>query len=325
MEEKAKRSSDLNADLPPLIFLGTPDFAVPSLKQLAASKAPIRMVVTQPDRPSGRGKKVTAPPVKVLAEQLGIPVFQPQRVKGDEVLDVIRAQEVRCAVVVAFGQILPRAFLDLFPRGVLNVHGSLLPKYRGAAPVQRAILAGESVTGVSIMLLDEGMDTGPVLAERDLSIARDEAFGSVYDRMAKLGADLLVDTLRRWHAGTITPRAQDESRATYAPPVRKEELSLDWTLPARNIVNKIRAFDPWPGAYALFGGKRIKCFDAKALGWRGDGAPGEVAGISEEGIVVFGGDGHALAVGALQAEGRDRLPARDFLRGRRIAPGSRLE
>ena len=225
-------------------------------------RCPSCSVVTQPDRPSGRGKRLSAPPVKVVAEGYGIPVYQPARIREREVIEHIRAYGAECAVVVAYGQILPQAFLDAFALGTLNVHASLLPAYRGAAPLQRCLLAGETRTGVTIMLLDAGMDTGPMLSQREVPIGEDTTFGSLHDEMAQAGAELLLETLREWRAGRLVPVPQDDALATYAPPILKTEGRIVWESAARRIVNTIRAFDPSPGAYGFFQGQRLKFFQA---------------------------------------------------------------
>jgi methionyl-tRNA formyltransferase len=325
MEEKAEGGKAIKSEWPSLIFLGTPEFAAPSLKGLVRVKAPVLLAVTQPDRPSGRGKKLNAPPVKLLAESSGIPVYQPQRIREREALEHIRSCGAECAVVVAYGQILPQAFLDSFALGAINVHGSLLPAYRGAAPLQRCLLAGEKRTGISIMVLDAGMDTGPVLSQRELWLAEDETYGSLYDKMASLGAELLLDTLREWKAGRAIPVAQEEPLATYAPPVLKAEGRVRWDGPAQRIVNTIRAFDPLPGAYGFFRGQRLKLFRAALLPWKGEGRAGEVVGCMETGLVVLGGDGQGLVVGELQLEGQRRMPAAGFLCGHAMPAGSFLE
>jgi methionyl-tRNA formyltransferase len=325
MEKETKGGKRIRVPLPSLIFLGTPDFAVPSLRALIAAGAPIRLVMTQPDRPSGRGRKVAQSPVKILAEEVGLPVYQPERIRGDEVIEIIRSHGAQCAVVVAFGQIVPQQFLDIFPLGTLNVHASLLPKYRGAAPIQRSILSGEDVTGISIMLLDAGMDTGPVLSQSEVPIGPEDSFGVLHDRLAVEGAALLIKTLSDWTAGLITPGVQESGLATYAPPLIKEELRINWNLPAKDIINRIRAFDPSPGAYFFSGGKRIKCFRAGPFPWTGTGGPGEVAGMSDSGIIVTGGDRKALVIGDLQMEGQRRIQANEFVCGRPIPAGSFLE
>jgi len=315
----------VSAAFPSIVFLGTPDFAVPPLRLLISRGAPILAAVTQPDRPRGRGARMAAPQVKRIAEGAGIPVYQPERIREQAALDRLRSVNAECAVVVAYGQILPQAVLDLFPLGAINVHGSLLPLHRGAAPIQRAILAGDTKTGVSIMLLDAGMDTGPVLSRQEVPIEEDDCFGTVHDKLALLGADLLCETLKAWKAGAVRPVAQVDASATYAPPIRKEEIRLDWRLPAHRIVNAIRAFDPSPGAFTVLGGKRLKCFGAKLLPWReASRSPGETVGEMESGLVVLGGDGVALSIGSLQLEGHRRLAAAEFLRGHPVPPGTSL-
>ncbi len=311
--------------MPGLVFLGTPNFAVPCLQKLLECKAGVRLVVTQPDRPSGRGRKICESPVKTLANEAGIPIYQPERIRGGEVIENIRAYGAECAVVVAFGQIVPQSFLDLFPLGTLNVHGSLLPRYRGAAPIQRAIMAGEGLTGISIMLLDAGMDTGPVLSQKEVSLGPEDTFGTVYKALAEQGAELLAAALRAWTAGRLAPRIQDEGLATYAPPIQKEELRIAWNSPAKDIINKVRAFDPAPGAWFELGGKRVKCFRAASFPWAAAGAPGEVVGMAECGLIVAGGCAQSLCIGELQLEGLRRMRACEFTCGRPIPRGSFLE
>jgi len=325
MEEEAKRGVGLGSVLPSLVFLGTPDFAVASLQKLAEREALIKLVVTQPDRPKGRGKKLSPPPVKVLSEKLNLPTYQPERIKSQSAIEKVRSCEAECAVLVAYGQLLPKQFLDGFPLGTLNVHASLLPHYRGAAPIQRAILSGAAKTGVTIMLLDAGMDTGPVLSQREIEILEEDTSGSLHDKLARVGADLLCETLEKWRAGLIQPQVQDDSLATYAPPIAKEESRLLWQLPADRLVNTIRAFDPWPGAYAFYDDKRLKCFKASLLDWQLEGKPGEVIGQMEKGLMVVGGDGKAFVIGDLQLAGQRRLSAEEFLRGHPLAAGSFLE
>ncbi len=324
MEKKAEGGTGIVHQLPTLVFMGTPDFAVPSLRKLAASGATIPLVVTQPDRPSGRGKKLTPPPVKEAAEALGIPVYQPDRIRKPEALELIRSHGADCLAVVAYGQILPQALLDMHPLGAINVHGSLLPKYRGAAPIQRALLAGETQTGISIMLLDAGMDTGPVLCRSAVCIGDSETFGELRERLSILGADLLVDTLRRWKSEEIVPKAQDEALASGAPPITKDELRLEWAHAAGRIVDRIRAFDPSPGAFFMLGGKRVKCFRASLPGVRSEGKPGELLGGGQGGLLVLGGDGNALSIADLQMEGQRRMSAGEFVRGRLMPAGSLL-
>lgn len=324
MTEEEKKIDPVS--LPRLVFMGTPDFAIPSLRSLIEARAPLVLVVTQPDRPAGRGKKLTTPPVKDLAQAHGIPLIQPPRVKAVDALEQIRSYGAECAVVVAYGQILPQALLDMFPLGAINVHASLLPRYRGAAPIHRVLLEGEASTGVSIMLLDAGMDTGPVLSQKEIPIVPEDTLGSLHDKLAGVGASVLCETLAAWKSGLITPVSQNDAEATYAPPVRKEEWRLDWTQPARRLVNVVRAFDPFPGAFAFLGEKRLKCFGASlASHHAASGRPGEVLGSDWRGLLIRGGDGSVLAVGEVQWEGQKRLPVSDFLRGRPIPVGTILE
>ncbi len=311
--------------LPRLVFMGTPDFAVPTLHGLLAAGADVALVVTQPDRPKGRGKKLMPSPVKRLAEERGIPVYQPVRLREDEVVRHLLSFQAPCAVVVAYGRILPQKVLDVFPQGVLNVHASLLPKYRGAAPIQHALIDGRIVTGVTIMLVDAGMDMGPILSMTVLPIAPSDNMGILHDRLSVMGRDLLIPTLEKWACGQIQAAPQDDAQATHAPPITKDQWHIPWQESAESIVNRIRAFDPFPGAYGLLEQKRVKLFQSSLLPWVGEGAPGEVMGSSEEGLVMLGGDGRALAVGMLQLEGQRRLNAHEFLRGRSMAKGTRLE
>jgi methionyl-tRNA formyltransferase len=327
MEEKAKAGSRVKdaSELPSLIFLGTPEFAVPSLRKLVAAGADILLVITQPDRFRGRGKKVTPSPIKAVAESLGIPVYQPERIRAEQAIQQIAAHQAQCLVVVAYGQLLPQGLLEKPPCGTINVHASLLPRYRGAAPIQRALLEGEKITGISIMLLDAGMDTGPILQQQTFAVSDQETFGSVHDKLASSGADLLLETLALWKAGDVAAIAQEEHLATYAPPIRKSELQLPWHEAAEHLVNRIRAFDPWPGAHCHYQGKRLKCFAATLLPWKGSGQGGEILGVAQEGLVVHAGDQRMIAIGALQMEGHRRLSAGDFVRGHPMARHSHLE
>jgi methionyl-tRNA formyltransferase len=323
-EAKAAGGSGLDAGLPRLVFMGSPDFACPSLSRLIERGADIPLVVTQPDRRRGRGLKSIPGPVKLLAQEHGIAVFQPETVREPAVIRQIVGAGAECLVLVAYGKLLPRELLIGFDLGAINVHPSLLPKYRGAAPIQRSILAGDKVTGASIMLMDSGMDTGPVLAQTEMAVAEAETFGSLHDRLAEAGAELLCETLVRWRARKIQAVAQDDAQATSALPIDKNELKIVWDRPAARIVDTIRALDPWPGAYCLHDGKRLKCFDARVVSWQVTAPQGEVVGTSEHGLLVAAADGHALAIGALQLEGRRRLPTVDFVRGYRLEAGSLL-
>jgi methionyl-tRNA formyltransferase len=325
VEKTAQRGKGVTAHLPRLVFFGTPDFAVPSLSALLDCGAPVQLVVTQPDRPSGRGKKLNTPPVKQLAIERSIPVFQPTRVKDPSAIEHIRSLKAECAVVVAYGQLLPVTLLNSFPLGAINVHASLLPHHRGAAPIQRSLLSGDRETGVSLMLLDEGMDTGAVLAMQKTVVEEGFSFGALHNRLASLGAELLCRTLQAWSTGQIRPQPQDSTLATYAPPIRKEELRLKWELPARVLADTVRAFDPVPGAYFYLHGRRVKCFDAVLLPLEGKGRAGEVFGGGEKGLIIRASDGRCVALGSLQLEGQRRLRASDFLRGHPVESGTLLE
>jgi methionyl-tRNA formyltransferase len=308
-----------------VVFFGTPRFAVPSLSALIGAGAPVALVVTQPDREQGRGRRLAPPPVKSVAQAAAIPVFQPSRLRARESMELILAASPECLVVVAYGQLLPPELFAKPPLGAVNVHASLLPAYRGAAPIQRALLAGETVTGVTTMLIDAGMDTGPVFQREIIDIAPEDHFGSLHDRLAQQGATLLLETLTRWKAGQIRPVPQDNRYASYAPPIRKEELRISWAKSAGEVVHQIRAVDPQPGSYCFLRGKRLKCFAAVVLPWKGEGKPGEILGVADGRMVVLAGDLQALGIGALQLEGHRKLAAYDFIRGHSEIRGAVLE
>ncbi len=304
-----------------IVFMGTPDFAVPALKTLCESREgesefDIKLVVTKPDRPRGRGLKPSPPPIKKLAQKMGLKIFQPEKIKNEEAIKTIISCNADVAVVVAFGQIIPAELLKAFPLGVINVHPSLLPKYRGAAPIQRAILNGEKESGVTIMLLDEGLDSGPILMQKAISIGKCENAGSLHDRLSTLGAKLLAETIPLLKKSQIQPLPQDESLATYAKPISKEELLINWNQPADKIIRTVRAFDPIPGAYTFWRGKRLKCFDACYSGWTmPDGKPGKILGLESGKVLIKTADDNAITIGELQLEGKKRLKAEEFVRG----------
>lgn len=306
-----------------VVFFGTPEFAIPTLELLHARsfaeggilRCDILCVVTQEDKPRGRGLKVAPPPVKVFAEKVGLPVFQPHRIRSPEAVAFIRSLEPDVLVLAAYGQLIPGELLK-FPLGALNVHPSLLPRYRGAAPIQRTVLSGDEVTGVTIMLMDEGMDTGPILAQRSLRVGECETAGSLHDRLARLGGELLVETLEKWIKGLIEPRNQDDALASYAPPLSKDEAIIDWSSSGFRISCQIRAFDPHPGAVTFWKGKRIKCFGASnPRPLDSPGEPGQVLALENSRVWVRAGDNTAVPVGVLQLEGRRRLGADEFVRG----------
>ena len=254
-----------------LIFLGTPTFAVPTLERVVEGGHQVVAVVTQPDRPRGRGQHAAPPPVKEAALRLGLPVYQPERVRRPEALEYLRGLPVDAMVVVGYGQIIPQSVIDLAPLGILNVHGSLLPKYRGAGPIQWAILNGETRTGVTTMRIDAGLDTGDMLLKAETEIGPDEDAIELGRRLSTMGADLLVETLAGLAAGSIVPEKQDSTQATYAPLLKKEDGLIDWSQPAASIHNKVRGLQPWPGAYTSWRGERLHIW--KTRGW-GLGAGG---------------------------------------------------
>lgn len=305
------------------VFMGTPEFALPTLEGLLAAGVDLVGVYTQPDRPSGRGKQLSAPPVKQLALTRGIPVFQPLKLRLPEVVAELRALAPDLIVVVAFGQILPKSVLEIPRYGCINVHASLLPKYRGAAPINQAIVDGELETGVTTMFMDVGLDTGDMLIKRATKIGPCETAGELHDRLALLGREAMSETLERLCAGTLTREPQDDSLSCYAPMLKKEQGLLDWTRPALELHNRVRGLDPWPGAYTLLAGEPLKLARTRPLDEPHEAAPGTVLAADRDGVRVACGSG-ALSLGELQLPGRKRLAAGDFLRGCPLPAGTRL-
>jgi methionyl-tRNA formyltransferase len=305
-----------------IVFFGTPEFAVASLRALLRERFTVAGVVTQPDKPHGRSRStLVAPPVKVAALEAGLPVLQPARPVGDLFLAALKRLDPDLGVVVAYGHILRREVLDTPARGMINVHASLLPRFRGAAPIQHAILAGDRETGISIMRMEEGLDSGPVLHRVSTPIAEDETGGSLTSRLAGLGAAALVEALSLLSAGSVKPQPQDESRVTFAPKVSRDTARLDWTCDAGLVERQIRAFDPAPGAWTALDGAPVKLFGAMQA--VGSGEPGTVLAASDR-LVVASGSG-AVAVREVQPAGRNRLMVEEWVRGRGIAAGSRFE
>jgi methionyl-tRNA formyltransferase len=305
-----------------VVFMGSPEFAATSLRALAGAHE-IALVVSQPDKPAGRGGQLTPPAVKVAAQELGLPVIQPRSARTGELEQALRESGAELAVVVAYGKILPRSVLDALPRGCINVHASLLPKYRGAAPVQWSVIDGEAETGVCIMQLDEGMDTGPVLLERRVAIEPDETSGELLARLAPIGAEALLDALAGIAAGTLVPVAQDHARATHAAMLSKTDGAIDFAQPARAVAARIRGVDPWPGAQATLRGQTVKLFRARATSSERGGATGTVLAVDGEGAHVAAGDG-VVVIREIQAPGRKRMTAQQFAAGRGIAVGDVL-
>ncbi|PJA79228.1 MAG: methionyl-tRNA formyltransferase [Nitrospirae bacterium CG_4_9_14_3_um_filter_51_5] len=312
-----------------IVFMGTPAFAVPTLQQLLNTEYSVVGVVCQPDRPSGRGKKVQVGPVKALALSQSIPVVQPEKMKDPKLLETLRAWEPDVMVVAAFGRILPKTILDLSPKGCLNVHGSLLPKYRGAAPIQWAVIRGEAETGITIMLMDEGLDTGAILQQEGIPIGPDETAGELAPRMAQVGGALLVSALRGWVAGTMTPVPQNESAATLAPILTKEDGLMYWERPARSLANRIRGLSPWPGMYTFLEGERWGIWKVEVEDQEPDRRymapdnlqpPGTITAVTKQAIRVQTGQG-SLNLLDIQPENKKRMHASDYLAGHRVEVG----
>ena len=299
--------------------MGTPEFSVPSLHALAAAHTVVG-VVTQPDRPAGRGRQVVAPPVKVAALELGIPVIQPQRLREPEAMQQLQSWAPDLIVVAAFGQLLKPAVLDLPPFGCVNVHASLLPRHRGAAPISAAILAGDDETGVTIMRMDVGLDTGPMLTKRAISIAETDTTATLTDRLAVVGAGLLVETLPGYLSGAITPIPQDSTLATYAPQLKKEDGRLDFTDTAEALARRVRALSPWPGAFCLWQGQPLKVLEARPISGRG--LQGTVSG-GLDGPAIACADGQLLLI-KIQPAGKRPMSALDFARGTRDFVGGQV-
>jgi methionyl-tRNA formyltransferase len=305
-----------------IVFFGTPEFAVPSLRALLRERFTVAGVVTQPDKPQGRSRSTLVPPaVKLAALEAGLPVLQPARPVGDLFLAGLRRLEPDLGVVVAYGHILRREVLDLPARGMINVHASLLPRFRGAAPIQHAILSGDRETGISIMRMEEGLDSGPVLHRVSTPIADGETAGSLTTRLAALGAGALVEALSLLSAGAGAAQPQDPSAVTYAPKISREIARLDWSRDAASLERQVRAFDPVPGAWTSLNGAPVKLFGGMPA--VGGGDPGTVLAASDR-LVIAGGTG-AIAVNEVQPAGRNRLSVEDWVRGRGIVAGSRFE
>ena len=303
-----------------LVFMGSPDFAVPCLEALLAAGHEVALVVTQPDKPAGRGGALTPPAVKRCAEAHGLPVLQPRSVRNPDVVAALTATGAELGVVVAYGKILPPAVLDAFPRGCINVHGSLLPAYRGAAPIQWAVLDDRAETGVTIMQLDVGMDTGPILLTRTTAIAPTETAGELFARLAPLGAAALVDAIAGLAAGTLVARPQPSDGASHARMLDKRDSAIDFARPCAVVAAHIRGVDPWPGAVAARGDESIKLFGARAVPGPAGAPPGTVVAIDDGGAHLACADGVVL-VRELQLPGRRRLTARELANGRRLAVG----
>jgi len=306
-----------------IVFMGTPDFAVPSLEALLKSDDPIVGIVTQPDRPKGRGQRLFPSPVKVVAQREGIPLLQPMKMKDPSFMTELSAWKPDVIVVAAFGRILPPSILSLPPGGCINVHGSLLPKYRGAGPLQWALINGEAETGITTMLMDEGMDTGAMLLQEAITIGSEDTAGTLSPRLADLGGRLLVETLTRLKAGMLTPRPQDHDKATLAPLLKKEDGIINWTMPATSIANRIRGLTPWPGAYTFSKMNRWTISRASVLDEATTLDPGQITALAKDAIHVATGVG-VLAIRELQPANGRRMPAAQYLAGHPLQIGMQL-
>lgn len=305
-----------------VVFLGSGSFAIPSLVALLDAGHEVAAVVTQPDKEKGRGRAVTPPPVKPVAEERGLPVLQPRRVKEPDAQAALRALAPDVQVVVAYGQLLPTSVIEIPRLRTVNVHGSLLPRYRGAAPVQWAIVRGEHETGVTTMLIDAGLDTGPTLLARAEPIRDDDTADVLEARLAALGAAVLLETLAGLEAGTLAAVPQDHERATHAPIIRKEDGLVDWSAPAATIERRVRGFHPWPGAHTTLAGRGLRVLRARASA--GGGVPGTVLAADRDGVRVACGEDTSLLLLDVQPESKRAMPASAFAQGARIAPGTRL-
>ena len=301
--------------------MGTPPFAVPVLEALARAGHDVALVVCQPDKPKGRGRKVAKPPVKEKALELGLEVFQPEKLRGAEAAGRIAAAKPDAMVVAAYGKILPQDILDIPPRGCLNVHASLLPAYRGAAPINWAIINGESKTGITIMKMDAGMDTGDMLMREEAAILPDDTAESLTGRLSEMGARLIVKALEELEAGRLIGVRQDESLATMAPMLKKGMGRIDWAKPAAGIERLVRGFNPWPGAYTSRSGEMLKVWRTESIS--GDGEPGVVIKADKNGIAVATGEG-VLVIKKLQPQGGRVMKAAEYLAGHKFQPGEKL-
>lgn len=307
-----------------IVFMGTPDFAVPVLARLLDESYHVVAVVTQPDRPVGRKKRLTPPPVKRLAEARGIPVLQPEKIRKREAQEEVLRYQPDLIVTCAYGQILPVSLLEAPKYGAINVHASLLPEYRGAAPIHRAIMDGKKETGVTIMYMVKELDAGDILSQKKVAIEEDDNVGTLHDKLAKAGADLLIETLPALVSGNITPIKQDEARATYVSTLTREDERIDWTRPGEAVYNHIRGLDPFPGAYTIFRGQPLKIWKAVKTERSADVPAGTVLAVEPDGFVVKTGDEVAIKVVECQPAGKRRMPVSAFLNGVSINVGEIL-
>lgn len=306
-----------------VIFLGTPQFAVPSLQALVSAGHEVLGVFTQPDRPKGRGNQLAESHVKAAARTLSLPVYQPERIRRPEAVEQLRSLAADLMVVVGYGQIIPQRIIDLPPHGILNVHASLLPKYRGAAPIQWAIANGEKQTGVTIMQIDAGLDTGDILLKASTEIGPDETAPELGERLATLGADLLIKAIKQIEAGCVHPEKQDDSQATLAPILKKEDGRINWRRPAQDIYNRLRGFDPWPGAYTTFRQQPLAVIRATPTEAHSTLEAGKVE-VGKRDLLVGCDDGTALQLWEVQPSGKKRMSAEAFVNGYKPVSGEHM-
>ncbi|GGE41780.1 methionyl-tRNA formyltransferase [Pullulanibacillus camelliae] len=307
-----------------VIFMGTPDFAVPVLQQLIDDDYQVVAVVTQPDRPKGRKKTLTPPPVKALAVAQGIPVLQPEKIRVPEAVDEILAYEPDLIVTCAYGQILPESILNAPSHGAINVHASLLPEYRGGAPIHKAIIDGKKETGVTIMYMVKAMDAGDILSQVTVPIEETDNVGTMHDKLSQAGARLLSETLPALLKGEIHPVPQEEAKVTYSPTIRREDEKIDWHKPGESIYNQIRGLNPFPGAYTVYKDQVMKLWEAKKAAIESAEPPGTVIAIEKDGFVVQTGDSTAVKIVECQPAGKKRMRAGDFVRGGALNKGERF-
>lgn len=332
IENAQNLAEDITTDMR-IVFMGTPDFAVEALEALCAAGQKVVLAVTQPDRQKGRGRKVIQTPVKICAEKWGVPVFQPARVREADAIEKIRSFSPDLIVVAAFGQILPRELLDIPRLGCVNIHASLLPRLRGAAPIQWAVIEGDQESGVTLMQMNEGLDTGDILFQESVTIGSEETGESLYEKLAKLGGEMIVRYLPAIEAGEINPVRQDNEMSSYAPMLKKEMGEVDWAKPAEVIARNVRGLLPWPGAYTLLNGHVLKIWSAKTcagpdsvpsgLKPAAEAVPGEVLGSDKRAMYVRTGEG-VLQILEVQAEGKKRMTSDAFLRGTKVPEGTVL-
>ncbi|RRN70644.1 methionyl-tRNA formyltransferase [Peribacillus simplex] len=298
-----------------IIFMGTPDFSVPVLKRIIDEGYDVIAVVTQPDRPVGRKKVLTPPPVKVEAEKQGIPVYQPEKIREQEELEKIIALNPDLVVTAAFGQILPNELLDAPKYGCINVHASLLPELRGGAPIHYSILQGKEKTGITIMYMAEKLDAGDILTQAEVSIGEEDNVGTLHDKLSKIGSDLLAETLPKLLNGDLQAIKQDENKATFAPNIKRSEEKIDWSKSGEVIYNQVRGLNPWPVAYTTLDGSTLKIWQAKKCKEGNRAVPGTVIDVRNDGFIVSTGNETAILVTELQPSGKKKMPAKDYLRG----------